>query len=130
MLYLASRSPRRRRLLRQLGRPFRIVRSTYRETIHRGEPPARNAVRNAVGKARGARLPRGASGVVIGADTLLYFQGRILGKPRNLSDARRMLRALSGRSHWVYTGLCLYHAPAGRQRTGYVKTKVTFKPLT
>ena len=129
-LYLASRSPRRRQLLHELGRPFRIVRSAYRETIRQGEAPARNAMRNAVGKARGARLPRGAEGIVIGADTFLYFQGRIIGKPRNLSDARRMLRALSGRSHWVYTGLCLYHPATGRQRAGYAKTRVTFKPLT
>ncbi len=41
-----------------------------------------------------------------------------------------MLRALSGRSHWVYTGLCLYHPASGRRRAGYAKTKVTFKPLS
>lgn len=129
MLYLASQSPRRRRLLRELGRPFRIVRSAYRETIRRGEPPARSAIRNAAGKARGARLPRGASGIVIGADTFLYFQGRIIGKPRSLPDARRMLRALSGRSHWVYTGLCLYQPATGRRRASYAKTRMTFKQL-
>ena len=130
MLYLASRSPRRRRLLRELGRPFRIVRSRYRETIRPDDPPARNAVRNAVGKARGARLPARPPGLVVGADTFLYFQGCILGKPRNLAHARRMLRALSGRSHWVYTGVCVYEPATGRQRAGYAKTKVTFKALS
>ena len=130
MFYLASRSPRRRRLLRELGRPFSVVRSTYRETIRRNESPSRNAIRNATGKALGAALPRRAPGIVIGADSFLYFQGRILGKPRDLAHARRMLRALSGRGHWVYTGLCLYHPATGRRRAGYAKTKVTFKPLS
>jgi septum formation protein len=87
-------------------------------------------MRNAAGKARQARVPRGAQGVVIGADTFLYFRGRIIGKPRSLAAARRLLRTLSGRSHWVYTGLCLYHPATCRARTSYEKTKVTFKRLT
>jgi septum formation protein len=87
-------------------------------------------MRNAAGKARRARLPRGAAGIILGADTFLYFRGRIIGKPRTLADARRMLRALSGRNHWVYTGICLRDAAGGREWTGYAKTKVTFKPLT
>ena len=62
MLYLASRSPRRRALLRQLRRPFRVVASAYRETIRPHEPPSANAMRNAIGKASRARLPRGALG--------------------------------------------------------------------
>ena len=130
MLYLASQSPRRRRLLRRLRRSFRVVRSTYRETIRLHEPPAANAMRNAAGKARRAQLPPRAGGIVIGADTFLYFRGRIIGKPRSLREARRLLGALSARSHWVYTGLCLYHPATGRMRTGYEKTKVIFKRLT
>ena len=130
MMYLASRSPRRRALLRRLGRPFRVVRSTYRETIRPHEPPARNAMRNAAGKARGAQLPPGARGIVLGADTFLYFRGRILGKPRTRREAARWLRALSGRHHWVYTGVCLRPIAGGCARTAYAKTRVTFKPLT
>ena len=129
MLYLASQSPRRHALLRRLRRPFRIVRSAYRETIRPHEPPAANAMRNAAGKAHQARLPRRAQGIAIGADTFLYFQRRIIGKPRSLRQARRLLAALSGCSHWVYTGLCLYHPATGRVRTSYEKTKVTFKQL-
>ena len=128
-IYLASQSPRRRMLLRRLGRPFRVVRSTHREVIRRGVRPSVNAIRNAVGKARKAQLPPGAAGVVIGADTFLYFQGRTIGKPRNLAQARRILRRLSGRSHWVYTGVCLRDLTSGRMRTAYAKTKVTFKRL-
>ena len=130
MLYLASQSPRRRQLLRQLGRSFRVVRSQHQERIRRGAPPSVNAMRNAVGKTMKATLPRGASGTVIGADTFLYFQGRVIGKPRSLQEARRMLHALSGRSHWVYTGFCVRSVPAGRCRTAYEKTRVTFKQLS
>ena len=130
MLYLASQSPRRRRLLRRLGRPFRVVPSGHRETIRVGEPPSINAMHNAVGKVLRARLPRNARGLVVGADTFLWFRGRIIGKPRTLREARRLLQVLSGRSHWVYTGLCLQDVATGRRRVGYTKTRVTFKPLT
>ena len=130
MLYLASRSLRRRRLLRALGRPFRVVPSVYRETIRSHESPSVNAMRNAAGKARQARLPRGARGLVLGADTFLYFRGRVIGKPRTLAGARRLLRELSGRSHWVYTGLCLRDPATGRMRTSVEKTRVTFKRLS
>ena len=129
MLYLASRSPRRRALLRQLRRPFRIVRSTHRETVRRIESPSATAMRNAIGKARRAKLPRDARGVVIGADTFLYFRGRVIGKPRTMREAYRLLQSLSGRSHWVYTGLCLMDAASDRYRASYAKTKVTFKQL-
>lgn len=130
MLYLASQSPRRRALLRQLRRPFRVVRSSHREVIRRGIPPSKNAIHNAAGKAIKARLPRNAKGIVIGADTFLYFQGRVVGKPRTMRQAERLLRALSGRSHWVYTGLCVREVQTGRMRTSAARTRVTFKRLT
>ena len=130
MLYLASQSPRRRALIRRLRRRFRVVRSAYRERIDPRDPPSVNAKRNAAGKAWLARLPRGAHGVVIGADTFLYFQGRIIGKPRTMAEARRMLQRLSGKRHWVYTGLCLIETTTGRRRVSVEKSQVTFKPLT
>jgi len=87
-------------------------------------------MRNAVGKARRARLPRRAKGLVIGADTFLYFRGRVIGKPRTMRAAYRLLGELSGKSHWVYTGLCLLDAESRRTRANYDKTKVTFKRLS
>lgn len=87
-------------------------------------------MRNAIGKATKAVLPSGAHGTVLGADTVLYFRGRVIGKPRTLREARRVLRELSGRSHWVYTGFCLRDAATGRWRAAYEKTKVTFKRLS
>ena len=87
-------------------------------------------MRNAAGKAARAILPRGERGIVIGADTFLYFRRRVIGKPRSLRDARALLRSLSNRSHWVYTGLCLRDATTSRCRASFAKTRVTFKPLT
>ena len=130
MLYLASASPRRRLLLRRLRRRFRVVRSAYRETIRLREPPSVNAMRNAAGKARAAQLPPRARGIVIGADTFLYFRGRMIGKPRTMAQAARLLRELSGTSHWVYTGLCLRDPAIGRERASVETTRVTFKRLT
>ena len=126
-LWLASQSPRRRQLLRRLRRPFRVVRSTYRETFRRAESPARNAMRNARGKARRARVPRGARGVVLGADTFLYFRGRLIGKPKTLRQARRMLDTLNGRRHWVYTGVCLRDLGTGCERLGWARSRVIFR---
>jgi septum formation protein len=126
MLYLASRSPRRRQLLRRHGYAFRTVPSAFRESIRPGERPERAAMRNAAGKARAARLP-GRAGLVLGCDTLLWFQGRIIGKPRSMGHARRLLRELSGRTHRVYTGLCLRDAATGRTRTAFASSRVTFK---
>lgn len=129
MLYLASQSPRRRALLRRLKKPFRIVRSSYRESILRRESPSENAMRNALGKARQAVLPARASGVVIGADTFLYFRGRVLGKPKTRREAFRMIQALSGKTHRVYTGLCLQDVQTGRRRLGCAVSKVTFNRM-
>jgi septum formation protein len=87
-------------------------------------------MRNAAGKARGARLPaKVGQGLVIGADTFLWFRGRVIGKPRDLHHARRMFRALGGRSHWVYTGLCVRDVATGREWRAYERSKVFFKPL-
>jgi septum formation protein len=87
-------------------------------------------MRNALRKAHTARLPRGSTGFVIGADTMLYFQGRLIGKPKTMRQAARLLLALGGRSHWVYTGLCVRAIATGKTRVSYEKTKVTFKSLT
>ena len=86
-------------------------------------------VRNAAGKARHARLPRGASGIVIGADTLLWFRGCAIGKPRTMRQALQWLRALQGNSHWVYTGLCLMDPQTHRCRTASTRSRVTFRPV-
>lgn len=130
-LYLASQSPRRRHLLETLPVQFLVVRSTHRERIRKALSPSANAMENALGKARAAQLPAGAKpGIIIGADTFLYFRGRIIGKPPTLNAAHRLLRSLSGKSHWVYTGLCLLDSETGKHRVSFEKSKVIFKTLT
>jgi septum formation protein len=110
-LILASASPRRIELLRQLGAPFAVRPSGAEEMPRRGEDGVAFARRAARDKAEAvaAANPRAW---VIGADTVVLLDGEILGKPRDESDARRMLRSLSGRRHRVVTAVALV-APGG-----------------
>ena len=121
-LILASASPRREELLRGLGLSFSVVPSREPEELPPGPPD--EAVRAlALAKARAVASSIG-SGVVLGADTIVVLDGAVLGKPKDRDDARRMLRALEGRSHHVITGLALVEAPAGRETSAAVVTRV------
>ena len=126
-LVLASASPRRARLLEEAGIPFTVQASWVDERVAPGTPPAQAAVELAVRKAEAVPAPPGAW--VLAADTLLDLDGEILGKPRDEADARRILARLSGREHWVVTGVAL-RAPRAGLRTGLEQTRVTFRPLS
>lgn len=128
-LFLASRSPRRRELLKRTGYSFKIVPSSYVEKVDSRRTPSGNAMNMARGKAECARV-RAGTGCVLGADTFIYFRGRIIGKPKNMREARRILRLLSGKAHYVYTGLALRNLATGKVRTSYAKSKVVFKKLS
>ena len=128
-IFLASRSPRRKELLKRLGLPFRVVKSSYREKIVSRNSPSQNAMRNAKGKALSAKVNK-EYGFVVGADTFIYFRSQIIGKPKNFSDACRILEKLSGNVHYVYTGLAVYDLRTKRIRVSYAKSKVTFKKLS
>lgn len=134
MIYLASKSPRRRDLLKAAGIRHRTVRSDYIETAEGAVRPSALVRRHALGKALGA-LPyvRGA-GLIVAADTIVYHQGRILGKPASMRSAVRMLGSLQGRWHTVYTGVCVLHVKEGReqrrQRRLWVQTtRVYIRPM-
>lgn len=124
-LVLASASPRREELLRQLGLPFTVVPSRLPEEPPSGSPEE-SARGLALAKAR-AVAGRVGTGAVLGADTLVALTGTILGKPRDADDARRMLRALRGRRHEVITGVALVEAPAGRESSAAVVTGVQMR---
>jgi septum formation protein len=128
-LILASQSPRRRLLLKQIGLRFRVVPSHVPERIRRGESPRANARRIAIAKAREV-ASRVNAGIVIGADTIVVLDGHILGKPSSPARARQMLRRLSGRQHIVYTGFALVDAQTGRVRAGVEATRVWFRDLS
>ena len=126
-LILASGSPRRRELLGRMGYEFQICSPDVDEHV---SGYARDIVRTlAVRKARAA-AERFDRGVIIASDTLVSLDGAPLGKPADADDARRMLRALSGREHEVFTGVCLIDAQTGMEEAQVDRTGVRFRPLT
>jgi septum formation protein len=127
-IVLASASPRRRRILEEAGIPFAVLESRYAEDLSLPLPPAELARHIARGKARevAARRPQAA---VLAADTLVVLQGAVLGKPADPGEARRMLRALSGRAHTVITGFAVV-VPGGREIVRSVESTVRFRPLS
>jgi septum formation protein len=106
MIVLASASPRRQELLRNAGISFVVQAADILETPHAGEEPRVLAERLAREKAQAVFRER-PDDLVLGADTIVVVDQQILGKPRDIDDAARMLRLLSGRSHRVITGVCL-----------------------
>ncbi len=127
-LVLASASPRRLDLLRQVGvPPDNVDPAELDETPRRGELPGAHAERLAREKAR-AVAPRHSGGYVLAADTVVAAGRRILPKPADAFTARRCLELLSGRRHRVYGGLCVI-APEGREVARVVCTQVRMKRL-
>lgn len=120
-LILASKSPRRRELLEKMGISFEVMEADIEET-EEGDP-VRVVTGNALGKARKIQ-ERFPDRVILGADTVVCLDGRVFGKPHDAPDAVRMLSALSGRWHEVYTGVVLL-TPA-RAFTAYDRTSVHF----
>ena len=131
MLILASASPRRRELMEKLHRPFLCEVSSCKEELPEGLPATEAAEYLAVQKAQDV-LSRHREDpeapVVIGSDTVVICDGQILGKPKDAEDACRMLRALSGRTHLVCTGVCICSPKKTCSFTS--TTEVRFYPLT
>ncbi len=129
-LYLVSRSPRRRMLMTRLGYTFEVVPPRWEEP--RVEEVLPEYVLSTAWRKLESVLPhvRDATGVFLAADTVVWQEGKILGKPRDLEEARHWLRLLSGVSHWVFTGLAVYDRASGKRYQVLVKTKVRFKKLT
>ena len=126
-IILASASPRRRELLKYIVPEFKVIPADIDETIPDDIPAEKSAEFLAVKKAK--HVSAGDPGsVVIGSDTVVIIDGEILGKPRDPSDAERMLRKLSGKTHSVITGVCL---SCGDSTDSFsCKTAVKFFPLT
>lgn len=128
-LILASASPRRAELLKQLNLDFQIVPSDARELFDDQLSPLELCQLNAHRKAR-AIAKKYPDAVVLGADTLVFLSSEIMGKPADIADARRMLGRLQGQTHRVVTGVSLIHLRALRERTFAASTDVTFRPLS
>jgi septum formation protein len=127
-LILASQSPRRKILLKQIGLKFRVIPSHISEVLSPNESPGDNVKRIAIDKASevAARLKKG---IVIGADTIVVLDHHVLGKPTSKDDAKRMLKLLSGREHSVYTGFALIDVESKKHAAGVEETKVRFRKL-
>lgn len=129
-LYLASASPRRLELLRQLGLDPRRLDHHVAETPVEGESPETTVRRLAIDKGRAAAAaldPAAEPGVVLAADTLVTLDRAILGKPVDSADAARMLRLLRGRTHEVLTGLFVVRTDDRRETDAVETTRVRFR---
>ncbi len=124
---LASQSPRRRELLGQIGVAHEVQPADIDESYLPHERPPAHAERLAREKAM-TLAATNTDAIVIGADTIVVIDDRVLGKPATVTDAREMLRALSGRTHWVYTAVAVVHGT--QVVSGVEAVEVTFRPLT
>lgn len=129
LIYLASKSTRRQQILTNMNIPFRVVSTPYRERFLKNKTPTALAIHHARAKARKAIIPFRARFILAG-DTIVWCRNRFLGKPKNRSEALRMIRTLSGRSHAVYTGLVLWDRKSGQMFEGCAKTRVWIKRLS
>jgi len=131
-IVLASSSPRRSSLLRQIGINFEIVPPDVDESRYSFEgDPSGTAERLALAKANSAAGRIDARGrLVLGADTVVLFEGQVIGKPKDAEDACAMLRKLAGRSHRVLTGFALLDPGTNRAVTAHEWTAVSMCELT
>jgi len=125
-IVLASKSPRRREILQQAGIAFTVRAPGIEERRGEGEGAEGYVARLAVEKARAAT--ENEAEYVLAADTVVVAEGRVLEKPGSADEAAEMLRALSGRTHTVLTGVCVRHG--GVERTAVEATKVAFVELS
>lgn len=126
-IILASGSPRRRELMTLAGFDFEVVKTDCDETLPEGISPS-GAVLMLSGRKADAARAENDDAVILAADTVVAVDGGILGKPEDEADAAKMLRRLSGKTHTVYTGVCIL---AGENRVSFAEaTDVTFFELT
>lgn len=128
-IYLASKSPRRRKLLKQLGIKFKSFSVDLHEEILDGEHPIQTVKRLALHKSDEASS-KIENGILITADTIVVLGNEIIGKPRNKKDAFYILSKLSGKTHSVFTGFAVVNLNNKKKIVDYEKTDVTFRNLT
>jgi len=125
-IILASKSPRRKELLKRIVPQFSIISPHCREYHVKHITPAENAKRNALRKAQ-AVAAQGVRGIIVGSDTLVVYQRVIIGKPKSLHEAREVLKWLSGKTHEVITGVALLNTQTKVQNIFHVSTRVKMK---
>jgi septum formation protein len=128
-IFLASKSPRRRNLLKQLNLKFKSFSVEMDENILPGEKPYNAVLRLSKEKLTLAKS-KIKDGIIITADTIVVLDKTILGKPLDKKDAFRMLKLLRGKTHIVYTGYSIFNSRTDKIISEYEKTEVTFRELT
>ncbi|MCA9400942.1 MAG: septum formation protein Maf [Candidatus Omnitrophica bacterium] len=129
-IILASGSVQRKKLLQQLGLKFKVDKSSVDEIEEITSTCSAFVIHNARIKAQDVAL-RHKKGIIIGADTTVYIgQKEIIGKPKNIKDAQRILKILFHQPQWVYTGVVVIDAETKKMIKGYEKTKVFMTPLS
>ncbi len=126
--YLASKSPRRRILLKQLGIDFSSFSVELNEEIIDGEHPVECVTRLALEKMVKAKLEVN-DGIIITADTLVVLGKEVIGKPSDKNEAEKYLKMLSGKTHIVYTGFSVFNSITQKEITDYEQTEVEFRIL-
>lgn len=128
-IILASNSIRRAQLLDQIGIPYTINASDFDESVIKIEDPVELVQTLALLKAESIECSSIERRIILSADTVVVSDGRILGKPSNASEARSYLHMLSGRTHDVYTGVCLYRRSDQKKILFFERTEVTMSEL-
>jgi septum formation protein len=127
-IYLASKSPRRRKLLKQLGVKFKAFSVNSTEDFLDAEHPIECVKRLALEKMDRAKQKVNNS-ILITADTIVVLGGKVMGKPKSKSDAIKILSLLNGKVHTVYTGFCVLNQKTNKLHLDYERTEVEFRSL-
>ncbi len=128
MLILASSSPRRREILNFFSIPFKQAEPSFDEdSVSHDEDPKKHVLEVSKGKALSLK-DQFPDDIIVAADTIVYFENKVIGKPKNLNHAFEILKKLQGKWHTVYTGITLIHQ--NQMVTDYDETRILFKDCT
>ncbi|MDO4535788.1 MAG: Maf-like protein [Clostridium perfringens] len=129
-IVLASKSPRRQELLRRIVDNFKIIESNFDEDSIKFNGDIEEYVKSlAMGKALNVKRDIENKSLIIGVDTVVFYDNKILGKPKNYDDAYSMLSALSGNTHKVYSGVCIFDTEKLESKSFVCETKVKFSKI-
>lgn len=130
-IVLASKSPRRQELLKRIINDFKVIESDFDESTVKFQGDVEKYVEDlAKGKALVVAKKINNPSIIIGVDTVVYYNNEILGKPKNYDDAYSMLSKLSGNTHKVYSGVCIYNVIKDKIDSFVCETKVKFSKLS
>lgn len=129
-IILASQSPRRRELLGQYIKDLKIMPDNSEEVIDEGMAPEEICMKLAMQKAENVAARADKDAIIVAADTIVFIDGMVLGKPKDEEEAAQMLHRLSGREHHVCTGIAVIDNKKNRKANDFERTTVYFKPMT